>query len=300
MNNLNQFALPAWKLLAVLLLLSAGHQALAQQAGMIQGLQMPAWIERRGARAPLSPGMLLNSGDRLMTGSGARILLQLGDGSFVKLGENADFVLRDIVPASSPKGVFSGLLDVVKGAFRYTTTLLSRQRRHNLSIRIAAVTARVRGTDLWAKAAADKDILCLIDGDILVQPDGGAAFRMNQPLSFYTAVNGDAAKPVAPVAPEQLQRWAAQVELSINDGALTGSGPWSLIITSLLDRALALQRQQELQAAGYPVVIEAVTLKGRHWHRLVIRGLARAIGANKVAKGLEGKFGIRDAWIRHN
>ncbi len=285
-------------MMAAALLLSS-TAAWSQPAGTIQGLQMPAWIERQGATAPLAPGMQIQSGDRLRTGPGARVLLQLEEGSFVKLGADADFILRDISPAASSGGVFGGLLDVVKGAFRFTTTLLSKQRRRNLSIRISAVTAGVRGTDLWGKAAADKDILCLIDGDISVQREGEAAFRMNQPLSFYIAPKGAAAQPVAPVAPEQLKRWAAQVELIINDGALSSSGPWNLVLMSLLDRSLAQQRQRDLQAAGYPAVLKEVTLQGQRWHRIIITGFARLIGAQKVGARLNNKFGIRDPWTTH-
>jgi hypothetical protein len=159
-------SLCGWTL--VIFLTAMAQPVAAQQAGIIQGLQMPAWIERKGAKAPISPGMLIESGDRIQTGSGARILLSLDEGSLVKLGENADFTIRDVIPAEASDGVFSGFLDVVKGAFRFTTTLISKSRRRNLSIRVSAVTAGIHGTDLWGKAAPDKDILCLIDGDINV------------------------------------------------------------------------------------------------------------------------------------
>ncbi len=287
-------------MLLMLLMLLSMRPLQAQQAGIIQGLQLPAWIEHQGSSAPLNPGVRVYSGDRLKTGAGARILLQLEEGSFVKLGENSELEVRDVVPAFSSNGVFGGHLDVAKGTFRYTTTLLSNQRKRDLSIRIAAVTASVRGTDLWAKAAADTDTLCLINGDISVQREGEESFRMHQPLSVYIAPKGAPAKPVAAVEPEQFRRWAQEVELNIDDGALTGSGSWKLNITSLLDHSLALQRQQEMQSAGYPVVVKVVNIKGKRWSRIMIRGFARFNGAQAVANTLEEKFGIKDAWITEN
>ena len=37
-----------------------------------------------------------------------------------------------------------------------------------MSIRVATVTAGIRGTDLWGKSAADRQIVCLIEGRIEV------------------------------------------------------------------------------------------------------------------------------------
>ena len=285
--------------LAVFLALIAQPLA-AQQAGIIQGLQMPAWIERKGAKAPVSPGMLIESGDRIQTGSGARVLLSLDEGSLVKLGENADFTVRDVIRAEASDGVFSGSLDVVKGAFRFTTTLISKSRRRNLRIRVSTVSAEIRGTDLWAKAAPDKDILCLIDGDIQVQHQGQEPFRMNQPLSFYIAPKNAPVKPVSAVGRGQLKSWAAEVELTNNDGAITTNGPWNLILMSLMDRSSSILGQSQIQAAGYPAVIQEFSHNNALWYRLVIPGFERRTGAENVARSLENKFGIRKPWVIRN
>jgi len=287
-----------WSLAILIILMAA--PAVAQQAGIIQGMQMPAWIERKGAKAPVSPGMLIESGDRIQTGSGARILLNLDEGSLVKLGENADFTVRDVIRAETSDGVFSGFLDVVKGAFRFTTTLISKSQRRNLIIRVSAVTAGIRGTDLWGKAAPDKDIVCLINGDINVQHQGQEPFRMNQPLSFYIAPKNAPAKPVSPVDPQQLKRWATEVELTNDDGALTTHGPWNLILMSLKDRSSSQRRQRQIQAAGYPAVIQKTSHNDSLWYRVVIPGFARFTGAENVARSLENRFGISKPWIIHN
>jgi hypothetical protein len=44
-------------LLAALLIASA--PAHAQPAAVVEGVQMPAWVERDGVRSPIQPGMLL-------------------------------------------------------------------------------------------------------------------------------------------------------------------------------------------------------------------------------------------------
>ena len=57
---------------------------------------MPAWLTRDGKRQPLALGAQLKNGDIITTGEGSRVLLRLGEGSVVKLGENARFDLNDM------------------------------------------------------------------------------------------------------------------------------------------------------------------------------------------------------------
>src|SRR6056297_2801682 len=190
----------------------------AREAGMVEGLQSPAWIERQGAIVPVVPGMMLRPADRLRTGSGGRLLLRLAEGSHVRLGENARFHLARLAPPTEPGGPFAGLLKVAKGAFRFTTTLLSRSHRRNLDIRVAAVTAGILGTDIWGRASPDEDIVCLIEGDITVGRDGAPTVTMNEPLSFYMAPTEGPPKALARVSEEQLAEWAKQTELTAGQG----------------------------------------------------------------------------------
>src|SRR5258708_37095818 len=74
------------------------HSALAQVAATIEGVQMPAWVERAGRRVPIIPGMELRAGDQLVTGAGSRALVKLADGSLVKLGENGQLGFADLHP----------------------------------------------------------------------------------------------------------------------------------------------------------------------------------------------------------
>lgn len=79
------------KLLGLSLFLLAGV-ASAENA-YVEQVQMPAWLERGGVRTPLAPRLSLLESDRIITGKGARVYLQMPEGSRVKLGENTDFKL---------------------------------------------------------------------------------------------------------------------------------------------------------------------------------------------------------------
>ena len=157
-------------MLAAVLLGSAAVQATAAPAAVVDGVQMPAWVERAsagaGRRIPLAPGMELRGGDEVKTGTGSRLYIKLAEGSLVKLGENASLKLLDLQPDRG--GFFKAALNVLEGAFRFTTDALARERRRDVSIRIATVTAGIRGTDLWGKSMPERQIVCLIEGNIEV------------------------------------------------------------------------------------------------------------------------------------
>src|SRR3989442_13800480 len=129
--------------------------ALAQVAATIEGVQMPAWVERAGRRVPIIPGMELRAGDQVVTGAGSRLLVKLADGSAVKLGENGQLRFAELSPA---RGLFKWGLHVLEGALRFTTDLAPQTRKPQVSIRAAQDPAGIRGTDLWGRSPAGNEI----------------------------------------------------------------------------------------------------------------------------------------------
>ena len=122
-------------------------------------------------REPLAVGMVLRSSDRVVSGDDARIVLRMPEGSLVKLGSQAQLALDRLGVQREPDGTLvTAALDVLRGAFRFTTQAATRFRgRRQIDVRIATITAGIRGTDVWGKAADDRDIVCLIEGRISVQ-----------------------------------------------------------------------------------------------------------------------------------
>lgn len=74
----------------------------------------PGWSGPAAPHEPLLPGAALRSGDRVITGGGARALLRMSEGSAVKLGENATFAVDRIDEKNTAAGrAVSGALHVV-------------------------------------------------------------------------------------------------------------------------------------------------------------------------------------------
>jgi len=266
------------------------HSAIAQVAATIEGVQMPAWVERGGRRLPIIPGMELRAGDQLVTGAGSRALVKLGDGSLVKLGENGQLGFQELSPAAD---LFKAALNVLEGAFRFTTDLVAKSRKREVSIRAAQVTAGIRGTDLWGRSRAGNEIVCLIEGDIEVAAEGESPVTMSQPLQFYRRIEGKT-QPVGTVSKEQLEQWAAETELQPGKGLARTGGRFSLILGQFDGQNGALGLYDSVGAAGYPVQIRPVKEGDKITYYVVIRNLPSRAEANAVANKLRGNFGVAE------
>ena len=258
----------------------------------VEAVQMPAWVERGSARLPLAPGMELQNGDDIRTGANSRLLLKTADGSSVKLGENAKLKLSDMVQQKD--GVFAAALDVGEGAFRFTTDIFKKLRGKRLvNIRVANVTAGVRGTDLWGKSETNKQIVCLIEGAIDVTPPGEQAIVMDQALQFYVRENGKSL-PVGMVDPRQLAQWATETEVAGGAGAARRGGTWKVVLASVDTQAAALRVYDDVRNAGYAATIQPLRAGEKRSYNIRIANLPSQAEAQALAASLKGKLGVAD------
>jgi hypothetical protein len=282
-------------LLAGWLLAAAASGVLAAPAAVVEGVQMPAWVERTepGAvkRVPLAPGMELKPGDELKTGAGARVYVKLAEGSLVKLGENASLRLLDLVPERT--GLFRAALNVLEGAFRFTTEAISRERRRDVRITVATVTAGIRGTDLWGKSSKDREIVCLIEGRIEVGAAGETPVTMDQPRQFYQRDKGKT-QPIGFVDPKQLAEWARETEIEAGRGAARRGGKWKVILARSPSQADALSLYDRVREAGYAAEIRPVKEGEGHAYLVRIGHLPSKAEAEALAARLRGRHGVTE------
>ena len=280
-------------LFAALLACAALHAA-AAPAALVEGVQMPAWVERAVAgglrRLPLAPGMELRGGDEVKTGAGSRVYLKLAEGSLVKLGENASLRILELSPDRG--GFFKAALNVLEGAFRFTTDALAKERRRDVSIRVATVTAGIRGTDLWGKSdREDRQIVCLIEGRIEVGAEGEAPVTMDQERQFYRREKGTTA-PIGFVEPAQLVQWAQQTEIADGQGAARAGGRWHVTLATAASQKEALDVYGQLRTAGYAAEIHPAKTGEKRVYRVRISRLPSEADAEALAAQLRGMHGV--------
>lgn len=274
--------------LALSLLLS--NAIMAAPDVQVQSVQMPAWLQRDGLRQPLSVGLQVRNGDQLVTGANARLLLQSADGSSIKLGENATLTLNNLAQKRDQQPLFTALLSVARGAFRFTTDTLAKLKPREVQINIGKATIGIRGTDVWGKDGEDKGVVCLIEGHIAVVGADKTEFLMDQPLSFYEMPKAEPAKAVAAVDPKQLEKWAMETEIRADLGAPVLGGKWQVILLTVNDQAAALAAYDTWRDAGYAVKIVPFGSGSSTQYQLRINHLPTRAAALALAQSLSGKF----------
>jgi hypothetical protein len=294
---------PACAGMIALLLALLGSQpaSAAPPDAEVEGLQLPAWLVRDGQRMPLALGTRLRNGDEIQTGVGARALLRLAEGSMVKLGENARFTLNDMARKRDGAGLFTATLGVLQGAFRFTTTTLYKYRgRRDVQVQFTTVTAGIRGTDLWGKSSAERDIVALIEGEITLTRAGDAPLTMDQPRTIYQAPAGLPSLPIDAITAEQLGLYAAETEIAQGQGALGKGGRWRVYAARAATQSEALAVYDRLRGAGYPAAISPVTEQGRTVYRVRIAGLLSEADGAAVAVKLKVELGLAEVTVSLN
>jgi hypothetical protein len=264
-------------------------QAWSQAAAVVDSVQLPAWVERAGKRSPLVPGLELRAGDQVYTGAGSKLLIKLSEGSVVKLGENGTLRFAEI---NRTQELFKAALGVLQGAFRFTTQLVGAGRKREIDIKVAQVTAGIRGTDLWGRGRKDNEVVCLIEGSIEVGADGEPPVKLDQPLQFYRRVDAKA-QPVGTIDQNQLAEWAKETEIDAGKGAVRAGGRFGVLLATADDQAGALALYDQLRDAGYPAEILPRRAEDQKIYYIVrIRQLPSRAEAQSLAGQLKGKFGI--------
>ncbi|MEO7743460.1 MAG: FecR domain-containing protein [Usitatibacter sp.] len=269
-------ATAAWMLAAALWAPGAGAQT-----ATVDAVQYPAWLERGGRLVPLVPGTTLQASDGVRTGHNARVQLRLSEGSAVKLGENAQFVVERV---DNGGGTFRAALSVLAGAFRFTS---QQVRKRDIAIKVKNVTIGIRGTDLWGKSTDERDLVCLIEGRIAVGSDGHPTVTLDQPLDFYQRPRGGNPE-VAKVDPKQLETWSAETEIARDGAAARAGGKWRVVAAAFADRDKALAFNRIVRARGYPSEVTSAEDK----FAVQVPGLASEADARSLMGNLRGIRGV--------
>lgn len=269
----------------------------------IETVQMPAWLERDGRTQPLAVGMEVRNGDKIRTGAQARAYIGLAEGSTVKLGENTllHFHSRSLKPTSN----FKGALDVVKGAFRFTTQAVQRMRsQRDITIRVGTATAapvvNSGGTDLWGKSDASRDLILLIEGTIDVRHVGATStFEMAEPLSYFSVPRNAPPQALSRVDPESFKQWARETEVLPGDGAAQRGGKWNLLLARAGQQVEALAVYDKARSAGYAAQIRVRAAaadkpdKGEQWnYEVVLAQLGSEQDAAVLAAKVKAQLGF--------
>ena len=280
--------------LAFLAMLLFAPAVFAVAPATVEVVQSPAWRDRGGVTEPLAAGMELKSGDVLRTGQGARAYLMLAEGSRVKLGEAARFTFFS--RSLQPERAFRGALDVLAGAFRFTTGALAKARPREVAIRVGTATVGIRGTDLWGRTDRDGDMVALLEGRIEISR-AGQITELAQPWTFFDAPRGQAAE-VKALDPDVFSKLARQTEIQGGDGAARARGKWRVLAAVAATEAAALELYDQVREAGFAARLRPRRAEGGGWrYEVLLSGFSSAdeaaVAATRLAVATGLKPGVR-------
>jgi len=273
-----------------LLVLFASTMAMAAAPATVLAVQAPAWRDRDGLTVPLAAGMELKSSDVLRTGPGARVYLKLAEGSLVKLGEAAQFTFH--TRSLRPEKSFRGALDIVTGAFRFTTARLKKALPRDIAIRVGTATIGIRGTDIWGKTDKDGELVALLEGRIEITRTGQTT-ELVQAMTYFDAPAGKAAG-VRPLDMETFVRLARQTEIMAGDGASRAKGKWRVLAATAASEEAALELYDRMREAGFAARIRPRAAEGGGWnYELRLLGYSSATEAEVAAERLKAATGLK-------
>jgi hypothetical protein len=215
-------------------------------------------------------------------------VLRFGEGSAVKLGENAALRIEELAPSDN---VFRSAMRLLQGAFRFTTAVADKQRRRDVQVSVATVTLGIRGTDVWGRSRDERQIVCLIEGSVEVGAPGESSVTLDQPRQFYRRDQGKT-QPVGFVEPGQLADWARETEIEGGTGAARVGGRWRLLLLSTPDMRSALMLSERLREAGYPARVIPDKDRETRLYRVRIDGLATKADGEALAARLREEPGV--------
>jgi len=116
------------------------------RASRITGDQLSSAQAPGGPVRKLAEGDSLFAGERIRTGAGTVLQIEFTDKSRFTLGPNTEFEVERYFQGPGGSGEEAFHSRVLKGAFRYVSGLIARNKRQNVRITVAVATIGIRGT----------------------------------------------------------------------------------------------------------------------------------------------------------
>ena len=138
-------------LVATLFTVFASAAAAEEYAGVVKTSRGAASVDRAGTQIALAPGVQLNQGDRIVTGSNGYVGITMRDDTLLTLGPGSALNLDSYgFDAKTHDGNF--LVSLSKGVMSVVTGLIAKRSPDSFVVRTRVSTMGVRGTEFIVEA----------------------------------------------------------------------------------------------------------------------------------------------------
>src|SRR4051812_20043242 len=141
----------AFRALIAVLISVLSMNAFAEYAGVVKTTKGSVFVERAGTQVPVSPGVQLNQGDRIVTGSTGYVGITMRDDTLLTLGPGSAMNLEAFeFDAKTHDGNFLAYLS--RGVLSVVTGLIPKRSPDAFVVRTRISTMGVRGTEFIVEA----------------------------------------------------------------------------------------------------------------------------------------------------
>ncbi|MGZ5279368.1 MAG: FecR family protein [Pseudobdellovibrionaceae bacterium] len=121
------------------------------------------WINVNGVKLPLKVGQFLNFGDTVITGAGAKVKM-IENHSVMVVGEKTTLKIEEPLKKDGPPSPI--IMNLMSGKVRFT---VDKTEAAKYRYRIPSIVAGVRGTEFVLTASPEKEVLCVLEGEVVAQ-----------------------------------------------------------------------------------------------------------------------------------
>lgn len=193
--------------------------SLGNQASEFAGRDVGDVSRVRGNIAGIFEGLprTLNKGsdvkflDTLVTGNDTRAEITLLDDSLLKLGDNSELTIDEMIYEPGQRS--RGAMTLTRGVFRMVSGKINKTAGGTMTLYTPTATFGVRGTDFWGLQEKGKLTMALIDhGSVVITGADGNSVTLAEPLQAVVVELGKPT-PSTPfsLTPEQLDAAAKSV-----------------------------------------------------------------------------------------
>lgn len=159
--------------------------------GALERVQGEATVWRGETAIPAKIGGEITRGDTLSTAADSRLLVTFTDGTQLTLGERAEaFIEYYVYNPIKKKG--AAFVEVVKGAFRFTSGRMRDLNDKRIEVRAGSATFAADGSDFWGGPMDDAYAFLLLSGRIEVRNESGMVILQKKRLGSTIAKPGQA------------------------------------------------------------------------------------------------------------
>jgi hypothetical protein len=188
------------KCFSILPLLLMSVTAQAWTVMVLSSNPKATWVNVKGEKSPLKVGQFLSPGDIVVTGAATKVKL-IENHSIMVIGENTNMKL---VPPEKKDGPPSPVTITIMGGKLRLKVDKTEAQKYNY--RIPSIVAGVRGTEFVLTASMEKEVLCVLEGEVGAEIVASGA-KATVKKDFGWIREGNQQGQVLPTTPEQRKNW---------------------------------------------------------------------------------------------